>query len=74
MLPTGGCGRLLPMSESSKVAERLLAHARLCQDAATLCWNETTSAELTQLAQECRQAALACEPDLIQDAPRLRKH
>ena len=56
---------MLPMSVPSKIAERLLAHASMCQQAASLSWDEAIAAELEQLAEECRQAAIACEPELL---------
>jgi len=45
------------MSPSSKLAERLLAHARLCRQIARQSWNEQTAAELEKLAAECDLAA-----------------
>jgi hypothetical protein len=56
---------MLLMSVRSKIAERLLAHASMCQQAASLSWDETIAVELEQLAEECRQAAIACEPELL---------
>lgn len=43
--------------KSSKIAERLLAHARLCQHIAEQSWNEETARELDTLAKECVRAA-----------------
>ncbi len=42
-----------PMSPSSQLAERLLAHARLCRQIARRTWNEQTATELEKLADEC---------------------
>ncbi len=56
---------MLPMSVRSKIAERLLAHASMCQQAASLSGDEAIAVELEQLAEECRQAAIACAPELI---------
>jgi hypothetical protein len=42
---------------SSAVAERLLAHARLCEQIAQRCWNEATAEELMRMAQECTHTA-----------------
>ena len=39
------------MSQSSKIAERLLAHARLCRQIADASWSETTAAELERAAE-----------------------
>jgi hypothetical protein len=47
----------LPAPNSSAVAERLLAHARLCEHAAQECWDEETAAKLKRMAQECTRAA-----------------
>jgi len=46
------------------MAERLLAHATMCQEAARLSWDEAIAFELEKLADDCRQAAAACEPEL----------
>jgi hypothetical protein len=54
----------LAMPNRSKIAERLLVHATMCQEAASLCWNEATAFELENLAEDCRHAAAACEPEL----------
>ena len=50
------------MSPSSQLAERLLAHARLCRQIARQCWNEETAAELEKLAAECDLAAREVPP------------
>ena len=63
---------MLPMSDQSKpskMAERLLAHASMCQQAASLSWDEAIAFELEKLANDCRQAAAACEPKLTNPAP-----
>ena len=57
---------MLPMSDQSKpskMAQRLLAHATMCQQAASLAWDEAIAMELEKLAEDCRHAAAACEPD-----------
>ncbi len=46
----------------------------MCQEAASLCWNEAIAFELEQLADDCRQAADACEIERIHAAPILWKH
>jgi hypothetical protein len=48
----------------SRMAERLLAHATMCQEAARLSWDEAIAVELEKLADDCRQAAAACESEL----------
>jgi hypothetical protein len=57
------------MLESSKIAERLLAHARLYRQIAGATWNETRAAELKQLAEECERAAAQAGPDLSHSGP-----
>ncbi|MEJ2623053.1 MAG: hypothetical protein P8Z80_00460 [Pseudolabrys sp.] len=42
---------------TSKVAERLRAHARLCQHIAEESWNEAIAGELGRLAEQCVAAA-----------------
>jgi hypothetical protein len=46
----------LPPS-SATIAERLRAHARLCQHIAELSWSEETAAKLGRLAEDCTKAA-----------------
>lgn len=46
----------LPPS-SATIAERLRAHARLCQHIAEQSWSEETAAKLGRLAEDCAQAA-----------------
>ena len=50
------------MSQPSTIAERLLAHARLCREIADATLNEETAAELEQLAEDCVRAARDVEP------------
>jgi hypothetical protein len=56
-----GCGFILPMPDRSKIADRLLAHATMCEKAASLSWDEAIAFELEKLAEDCRQAAAVCE-------------
>ena len=46
-----------------KIAERLIAHARLCRQIARETWNEHTALELTRMADECMRAATPDLPD-----------
>jgi hypothetical protein len=39
------------------IAERLLAHARLCEQIARECWNEDTAEKLRRMARDCTLAA-----------------
>ncbi|MFN3658893.1 MAG: hypothetical protein ACK4UO_16720 [Pseudolabrys sp.] len=50
---------------SSKIAERLRAHARLCRQVAEECWSEEIAANLCKLADDCTQAAAAAEAELL---------
>lgn len=59
-----------PVSNSSKIAERLLAHARLCRQIAEETWSEEVAQKLGRLANECARAAAditseAQEPDRL---------
>jgi hypothetical protein len=54
-----------PLLNSSPVAERLLAHARLCEQIAQRCWHEATAEELKRIAQDCTRTAA----QLAQSAP-----
>jgi hypothetical protein len=58
---------LAPVSHSSKIAERLLAHARLYREIAGKSWNEQTVEKLEQLAAECERAAADVGPDGDED-------
>jgi hypothetical protein len=60
---------LLPAPQSSKIAERLLAHARLCRQIAGASWNEETAKTLAQLADDCARAAAKIEPGRDPNAP-----
>jgi len=62
------------MHERAKIAERLLAHATVCQEAANSCWNEAIAFELEKLADDCRQAAAACAPEFTGLTPPLWKN
>jgi hypothetical protein len=57
------------VSQSAIIAERLLAHARLCRDVADASCNEDTAAKLERLAEECARAAAEITPDLDGGAP-----
>lgn len=57
------------MSPTSQLAERLLAHARLCRQIARECWNEETAAELEKIADECDRAAAKAPPTDEQSGP-----
>jgi len=48
--------------EPSKVAERLLAHARLCRHIAEQSWSEEAAQRLSALADECTRAAAELAP------------
>ena len=46
------------MPNSAAIAQRLLAHARLCVEIAQGCWNEETATRLRTMASECTRAAV----------------
>ena len=48
---------------SAAIAQRLRAHARLCEQCANECWNELTAAKLQGMARDCLAAAAAIAPD-----------
>lgn len=54
---------------TSKVAERLRAHARLCRQIAHETWNETIASELDHLADQCVAAADNIDADAVPRAP-----
>ena len=45
------------MSQPFAIAERLLAHARLCREIARASWNEEIARRLERLAEDCIRAA-----------------
>ena len=49
------------MSQPRSIAERLLAHARLCQEIARASWNEESAQGLERLAEDCIRAARDAE-------------
>ena len=51
------------VSNLTKIAERLLAHARLCRHIAEQTWSEDTARKLDALADECVRAAAALTQD-----------
>jgi hypothetical protein len=51
----------VPASDAAKVAQRLLAHARLCREIAARSWNEESARKLEALAEACVLAAGAYE-------------
>jgi hypothetical protein len=66
-----GCGHKSRMSAQiampaapkvEAIAERLLAHAKLCEQIARECLNEETASKLRRMAQDCAQAAAQLAP------------
>jgi hypothetical protein len=55
---------------ASAIAQRLLAHARLCEQIALECCNEATAEKLKRMAQECTRAAAQVAP--ARDTPPTR--
>lgn len=56
------------MPHPSTMAERLLAHARICREIAHTTLNKQTARELELLAEDCIRAARDAEP-----APRFQR-
>jgi len=61
-----------PVSTASKIAERLLAHARLCRQIAEETWSEDVAQKLDRIADECTRAAADIASEA--DEPRRRMH
>ena len=59
---TRDCRHKAGMSQPSTIAERLLAHARLCREIADATLNEETACKLERLAEDCIQAAQDADP------------
>ena len=47
----------VPSTKASVIAERLLAHAKLCDEIARECGNKATAAKLRRMARDCAQTA-----------------
>jgi hypothetical protein len=45
------------MSQKPTIAERLLAHAKLCREIARRSWSEEIARHLERLAEDCTRAA-----------------
>jgi len=54
-----------PARRASAIAERLRAHARLCEQVACECLNEAAAENLKRMAQDCVRAAA----EIAQDRP-----
>ena len=52
-----GCRQFTNMSQPSIIAQRLLAHARICRDIAAATANAETAGELERMALACVAAA-----------------
>ncbi len=51
-----------PRQNYLAIAQRLLAHAHLCEQIARECCNEATAEKLKRMAQECSRAAAQVAP------------
>lgn len=49
--------RLEPTAKASAIAERLLAHAKLCDEIARECGSKGTAVKLQRMARDCAQTA-----------------
>jgi hypothetical protein len=57
------------MPHPLKIAERLLAHAKMCREVASECGCTDLAADFNELALECVQPATVCkqQPNLCND-------
>ena len=51
------------MSQPSIIAQRLLAHARICRDIAAATANEETAGELERMALDCVETARGADSE-----------
>jgi hypothetical protein len=58
-----------PNAKTTAIAERLLAHARLCEHIACECWNEGTAEKLRRMARDCAQVAAQIAPLSTPNSP-----
>jgi len=58
-----------PTPKITAIAERLLAHARLCEQIARECWNDDTAEKLRRMARDCTLAAAQIAPLRTPDGP-----
>jgi hypothetical protein len=49
--------------KGAAIAQRLLAHAHLCEQIARECCNEAIAVKLMRMAQECSRAATQVAPE-----------
>ena len=61
-----------PTLKYSAIAQRLLAHAHLCEQIARECCNEATAEKLKRMAQECSRTAAHFAPG--HDTPSPSRH
>ena len=54
-------GQLRGVTSMPKMADRLLAHAKMCHEVASECGDENLAADFNKLALECIEAAAACK-------------
>jgi len=57
------------MPKVTAIAERLLAHARLCEQIARGCWNEDTAETLRRMARDCSLAAAQMVAERTSNSP-----
>jgi hypothetical protein len=58
-----GRGHKSVMTHPPAIFDRLLAHARICQDIADATMNSETAGKLEVMAQDCLQVARDADPD-----------
>jgi hypothetical protein len=57
------CAYKNSMSQPSAMAQRLLAHARICREIANATLDEATASKLENLARDCIEAARDADPE-----------
>jgi hypothetical protein len=60
---------LRPTRKAATIAQRLRAHARLCEQVALESWSEDTAAMLKRVADDCNRAATQIVQDPIEYEP-----
>jgi hypothetical protein len=64
-----------PPHKAAHIAQRLRAHARLCEQVALESWSEDTAAMLLRVADDCNRAATEiAKEEIAHDNPAATRH
>jgi hypothetical protein len=64
-----------PARKAAAIAQRLRAHARLCEQVAIESWSEDTAAMLKRVADDCHRAAMQiAQEEVGHDPPTATRH